>query len=183
MENNSLLGIPWGWRNIWGSRRVCVRVTVILRDLLHSPGEVNVPIVGWNTNGQIDEVGNTADTVKGSESIYFPLLKKSTHAWLISVPCSTTHELRAHPSAVKAIYLVHTEFMHSVCVQVWTDKKRYWETHKPLYVLSVDGLARLILTVWSNTIVFPSGVTAIMQVDSERKEIQEEAGLKSKGRL
>jgi len=95
----------------------------------------------------MDEAENAADTVKGSESIYFPLLKTITHARLISAPCSTTHDLHAHPSVVKAIYLVHIEFMHSACVRVWTDKKRYCKTHKPLYVFSINILAWLILTV------------------------------------
>lgn len=91
--------------------------------LLHSPREVSIPIVRWNTNSQVDEVENAAGTVKGSQSISFPLLKTITYAWLISVPCSTTHELHAHPSVVKPIYLVQLELMHSVYVQVWTDRR------------------------------------------------------------
>lgn len=114
--------------------------------------EVKISVVRWHINSQIDEAENTADKVKDSESIYPPLLKTIIHAWLILVLCSTTHELHA---IVKTIYLVQTELTHSVCVQAWTFKKRNWETHKPLHLLSVNVLAQLILTVLSNTIVFP----------------------------
>lgn len=76
---------------------------------------MNISIVRWNINSQIEEAENTADTVKGSESIYSLLLKMITHAGLILVLCSTTHELHA---IVKTIYLVQTELTHSVCVQV-----------------------------------------------------------------
>lgn len=100
--------------------------------LLYNPREVNIPIARWNITSWTDEAENTVDTVKGWESIHFPVLKMIIYACLTSyMPCSTTHELHAHPSVVKVIYLVHTEFMHSICVQVWTDKKRCWDTHKP----------------------------------------------------
>lgn len=114
---------------------------------------MNISIVRWNINSQIDEAENTADTVKGLESIYSLLLKMITHAYLILVLCSTTRELHA---IVKTIYLVQTELAYSVRVQVWTEKKRNWETHKQLPVHSVNVLAWLVLTVLSNTIVFPN---------------------------
>lgn len=96
------------WSKAWG--------------LLHGPREVNVPNVRWNRNSQIDEAKNTADTVKGSESIYFSLLKMITHAWLSAV---LHHSWVACSPFSSKSYLVHIEYMHSTCVQVWTDKVRY----------------------------------------------------------
>lgn len=123
------------------------------RGPLRSPREVNVPIVRWNINSQIDEVENTADTVKGSESIYFPLLK-TNRTCLARLSAVLHHSWVARsPSVAEPIYLVHD--LCVVCLQEWTEEKRYWETHKPRCVLPVNVLAQLILPVWSNSTVFP----------------------------